>query len=614
MITDGLVVTGSSSLSRSSLELKEVSNSNLQFNKEENSITLKTKNRQQIPIVNDKSYIKTDNNYLIYSEDKKTLLTVSDFLSGTPIQLTTNTPNYKYTFCLNFSESVELNTINLVLNNKTKSYPLISEIYIINNSNKKEYLTILNTSTTSYNMDENRVKDNNYNILFDNISTNTIYISLEDKDDVDLILESLNCYKHEYEVTGEVVFGPVVSTYPILKASLEASGDTNNAEFYISHNKEDWVQVVLASEISKTNKLSKIIAYNTVSSQSYKTSQDVKELYLKVKVTQKESNITTNKNIVSSDNFYSNAYTYKTNNVNVSTVYKTDNNLFFGGSSYQTSLTITNTQAPQISYYLTDGIYKVKGFLTTNQSVTTKDSLNNVTTKSNYLKVNGTVINATDFNPTTATVYGYVVKTLSNTYNTLTEGEVVLPLYEEYSKDVYTIRQNNKEIKIDLSLGFITSSISVLFIVAPNLPVTLHDSTGKEILKLTPFLINDITYVSLIKDGLFIEPISINGFVFNPMYPLLLNNENEYGLLDSKFNCIAPLLQLDSYHSLYKEKIETTTQLSKENGNTITLVNSNAVERYTQLTEEYVKAYTKSRAIKLKNKHIKKGTLRITIK
>ena len=60
------------------------------------------------------------------------------------------------------------------------------------------------------------------------------------------------------------------------------------------------------------------------------------------------------------------------------------------------------------------------------------------------------------------------------------------------------------------------------------------------------------------------------------------------------------------------EKLETSLEISKENKNTLTVTDDLIKDKYTKSTKESIEAFTKSRAIKLKNKHIKKGSLRIT--
>ena len=608
MITDALVITGNSRLSKSSLELSIDENNNIAFESNTNSVSLSIKNKISVPLINNKTYLKSDSNYLTYSPDTKTLLSLPDLLKGNSVLFRSSTATYKYTFALKLTQRTDINLLNIKLNSSTKSYPLLSEVYILKNNSKK-YITILNNQDTTYSLDENRVKNNDYKLLFDSVFTDTLYFTLEDRENIDLVLDSIGCYKNEYESTGEIILGPVVSTYPILKASIEAKGDTANSSFYISHNKKDWVEVILPTEVSKTESKNKIISYNTVSGTSYKTDKDVKELYLKIILNKKDNTNTSNSTKTTlSNTLYSNTYSVPKTTI-ACTVYEKKNNIFYGGTSYESKLNIDNLLPSQISYLITEGVYKVRGFNKTKNSIIYTDQVNNVTLNTNPFKVGSEHINANIINPTTTTVYGYLIKEVRKTYNTLTEGNVVLPLSDNFAKDIYTVRQNNQEIKVDLSLGYIASSLNVIFSCNKD-TITLHDSTGKKIKDLTPFQILDEYYVSLIEEGLFILPEATD-INFNSLHPLVLNTDNEFGLLDSKLISSSTLLPMTKYYIICKDKIETDINISKENGNTITVIDTLELNKYTEHCKETIKPYGTSRAIKLKNKNIKKGSLRI---
>ena len=214
----------------------------------------------------------------------------------------------------------------------------------------------------------------------------------------------------------------------------------------------------------------------------------------------------------------------------------------------------------------------------------------------------------------TSVVYGYVINHVKRTYNTLTDKNIVLSLKENYAKDIYTIRQNNKEVKVDLGLGFISSSIAAVIGTTEKGTVSLYDSTGRYVKELTKRQFDDFHYVSLIEDGLFEVPqlTSKETLKFNSLYPIRLNEEDEFGILDNNIFCVQSLVDFEKYSKLTMEALETKLEISKENKNTLTVVDDLVKDKYTESTKESIEAFTKSRAIKLKNKHIKKGSLRIT--
>ena len=98
----------------------------------------------------------------------------------------------------------------------------------------------------------------------------------------------------------------------------------------------------------------------------------------------------------------------------------------------------------------------------------------------------------------------------------------------------------------------------------------------------------------------------------NTLYPIRLNESNEFGLLDGKLTSVKSLVDFNEVSILSREEIPHSLTISKENKNSLSLTDTLLKDKYTESTTETVEAYLKSRAIKLKNKHIQKGSLRIT--
>ena len=570
MITDALVVTGRSSLSKTSLELNTISSNNITFNRELNNIRLANKDVYKIPLQNNSSYIQTENTYNIHSVDNSSLMSLGNLLSGTPVKIVSSNKSYRYTFCLEFPTRLDINSLNIKLNLKTRSYPLLSEMFLIDTENKRQYITILNTMKTSIDLDEKRVQENDYDLLFDTVNTNKIYFTLEDRNNSELTIDSISVKKVDYHSTGEIVFGPIASTYPILKAAIEAKGDLEGSEFYISYNTKNWIRVVLPTEVSKTDIASKIVSFNTVSRDSLKVQGEVKELYLRVVLNHKKIESSKNNTTYKSEGFYSNTLIYPLNEKPENgSVYQTIDSSFYGDKTYLTNINTSELREPEHNYIYLNGNYKIKGFVLTNHSYTDNETISNITVSSSYKKVNGDKIDASSFNPLTSTTYGYVVNKIKRVYNTLNDKNIILSLKNEYSKDIYTIRQNNREIKVDLGLGFITSSISAVIGVEEEGRVLLFDSTGKEVKELTIREFDTFHYVSLILDGLFEIPklLDKEELIYNDLYPIRLNEDKEYGILDSKIICVQSLIEFEEYSKLHLEKLETNLSLSKENKN-----------------------------------------------
>lgn len=612
MITDALVVSGRSSLSSSLFSTKIISN-NLNINNDSSTLTLAYKTARNYAINAQKSYIQTENNYSIYNSTKSTLSSFSDLIKGNPILLETTDQYFKYTLALSLDSKGPVSCIDLELSLNTSSYPLISEIYYINDNNKKVYCTIMNSSEKQYNLDIDRQKNNVYTILLPNVKTNRIFITLEDKDKTDIIINKIGVRQLSYEAEGEVVIGPVVSSFPILKASVEALGDVDYANFFISPDNQTWYELAAPTELSFTENLDKVIAFNTVGINSLKANKDFKELYLKVKLRRILGN--------EAENFYkttrrelgANTTFIEDNPVDM-TVYEIKEPIHYGATTYKDSVTSANLFIDTLSYTESKGEYFVRGFVETSNSITPKTDKRDLNITTKPLKVGADNLEATSFDPVSANVYGFAITKKTGKVNTRITEDVVLLLSTDYSKDIYTIVQNDKEIKVDLSLGYISSCLEAIIIVAEEGEVILFDSTSRRIKTLTIRKTGEVNYINLIDENLFQIPIVDEGITLNSLYPIKLNSETEYGLKDNKIVAKDFILTFNDLGRLSSEIIDFDIKLSKENGNRLVILDNVLKERYTEYSEEVIPAYTGVTVVKLKNKHIKKGSLTLSIK
>ena len=91
-------------------------------------------------------------------------------------------------------------------------------------------------------------------------------------------------------------------------------------------------------------------------------------------------------------------------------VYQRVSSTFYGESTFQTSADTSTLREPEHDYITISGSYKVKGFENTDYSYDPNIAVNNVGVVSSYKKVNGDRIDASEFNPLTSVVYGYVIQ------------------------------------------------------------------------------------------------------------------------------------------------------------------------------------------------------------
>lgn len=608
-ITDALVVSGRTSLSKSILNLT-INSSTLNLNRDDGSLTLKYRDKNNYTISSSKSYITTDNKYTILNSDNSSLSSFDQLLKGDGINITTEDQYFSFTFCLGLEEVSTISCVSLQLNKSTDSYPLVSEIYYISENNKKVYATILNSSDTKYDLDSNRQSDNLYNLLLPNIKTKKLYITLEDRNKTNLIIDSLKLKQLEYEDDGEIIVGPVTSVSPLLKASIEATGDSEYANYYISTDKNQWYEIINPTEISFDEDLRKVFSMNTVSNQSLKSNTDFKEIYLKINLKKILNKEKSSVNKIRSDQVSSSTSALKETQKQV-TLYKSNSNVYYGDSTSTINSLTKDAITSCLSYGRKGNNYFVKSFIDNDYSIGTNTSTNDLYLNNKGLKIGGENILANKFNPYFSNVFGYSVSSSTRTINTKTDSSNVFLMDSKYSKDTYLIRQSNKEISLDFSLGYISSCLEAICSVEEDKEVTLYDSTYTEIKKLSIRKNGSFSYIDLISEGMFVAPTS--ELELNTLYPLILNTSNNFSLLDNKIYCSKAVITLNNIGKLYKEKLDFEINLSKENGNSIYVTESNMLNKYTESNTEVIKAYNENRVIKLKNKHIKKGSVTLRL-
>lgn len=609
-LTDALVVSGRSSLSKSIFNLDVISSS-LNLNKESGSLTLNYKTDRNYSINTKKSYIQTDNKVSIYNKDKSSLASFGDLILGMPIVIETPDQYFKYTFALALEAKVVVSCLDLELDLTSSSYPLISEVYYINDNNKKVYCTILNSSDTKYDLDAERQKDNVYTILLPNIKTNKIFITLEDKDKTSVSINKIGARKLSYEAEGDVVLGPIVSNYPILKASVEALGDIDNANFYISPDLETWYEVAAPDDVPFTKDISKIVAFNTVASESLKREKDFKELYLRVRLVRKLDKESSSYLKLGRQTLTTSTTPLEGEPAEI-TVYEISDVTHYGATTYRETVQGSKLFTNEFSYVESKGSCYVRGFVENSYAITQSSEMLNVNITTKPLKVGADAIDAIGYEPLSANVYGYVVTSKPDRINTKVDDNIVIELKKEFVKDIYSVVQDDKEIPVDLSLGYITSALECIVSVEPEKEVFLYDSTAKLVKQLTIHPFKDGYYINLLEEDMFDLPLC--SLSFNPIYPLRLNSANEFSLKDSKIISKDHLISFDSISKISTERIDFSINLSKENGNKIVLLDATLKNKYTENSIEVIKAYNATTVIKLQNKNIRKGSLILSVR
>lgn len=612
-VSDVLVIQGNTKLSKLTTELPILSRKGIDFNSKTNTIQLSKVSEYNYQINAKQSYILSpSNNYTILDSTNGNISSLQDFLSlSNSVILKSSDRAYKYTFSLSLSSKSLINNIQIVLDKATESYPLISEIYYINDDNQKVNCFILNSQSNSIDLDLYRQEDNKVNLNLHPFQSSRVFITFEDFSRSELSLKALELQRVKYESEGEITFGPLISELPLLKASLSASA-SEGVKYFISHNNNDYLELIRSEDIDIKSNASKIVRYNTVNTNSISSNTDIKQLYLKIKMIALDAG--ENEDLVKyrRESFSSSFHTIYNNTLKDSVVYSDLDLLSYGATKRYMSYPIHKAIEKSTVKIEENGRVKVKGFIDSEISYSSVTDVLapelKVTTLP--LKTGGTAISCAELDPYSVNLYGYILnKNRQKDFNTDSK-DIVLKLKDEYSKGIYRIRQGNKEIEVDLSLGYINSCSDVIIVVEDK-ETLLLDELGNIVKNLSLYVIDEIFTINLVKENLFELPLSINK-EFNMEYPFVLNTIKSFSIENNQIVNTERLIDLSNVYTLSTEKIDTSIKISKENNTQVVVEDLNLLTRYTKEGKDFVSAFTTTKAIKLKNKNIKKGSLNLT--
>lgn len=585
-------------------DFKEVSNSNVIFNKNNNTFKLKSIVSSKLQSKEGKNYFISNKTVRIFDRSKTQLKTIDDMLiKKEPVVITTKENNYTYTLSLNFNSIVNLNNLQLKLNEQTVSYPNISEIYYINNNREKVNIRILNNNKYSFNLDTNKNISNLYEIDIDSIETDNINIVLEDIG-LDLIIDNLECFYTEYAKEGSIVLQALSSEYPVLKVGLEGTDDSNNIKFSVSHDAKSWLPIELSNtyNIEQTNK---VISYNTISNNTVRVEYDVKNIYIKIDIKASQQIIENyekvNREIYNSSSFDTKLYDY-----NEYSLYETNDAINFGQTTENNGLNFKDL-FNKGEYVIINNKYYIKGFKESDISKDINSTYYNssISLKNNYKRISGTTIKFNDIDISTKEIFKFNIRKLTKNLNDQDNTKYVLPLKEDSFQSIYYLKHNNKEIEIDLTAGFINSTLDVLYCLEGEGKVYLLDHNKNLIKELPTFkeVIDNVEYslVSLLDSGLFetIQNIS-------KTYPLSYLKDYEVGLLNNKIEAYNKTLELELY-ALELKKLYNTDYISDINDNYSKIISN---EDYNTSVVEKVELIPKNiKQFKVLKSNIIKGSV-----
>lgn len=494
----------------------------------------------------------TDKKVRVFNKDKNKLMSLDDLLvRKQSINIVTEENSYKYTLGVMFNELTQLNNIKLKLNEETESYPHITEVYYINNRQEKKNVKILNNNLYDIDLDLIKNSENIYTIDIETVSSDNIYIVLEDHLN-ELILDELDVNYMEYPDEGYIILEAISNEKPILKVGLELDGQTK-AE--LSHNLTDWVGIDISNTYA-LEKHDKVVAYNTINSKSIKTEEDVKKVYLKLTLSSLTEVFTPlakiNKSSFVSGTFDSGLLRYDSYSL-----YENSASNYYGKLSTHNRFDFRDLY-DNGEYLIVDNKYFVKGFIDSEISKSPKSqyTYSPVSLKTKEVKVSGDLIDYPNIDISTKEVYSTTIEKITRNLIDSSSLKLVLPLKEQWRNTKYYISQGNDVIPVDLSLGYINSAIDVLYVVRDE-PVYLLDYFKTKVKELPRFTLDDIVCVSLIE--------MFEGSV-SKTYPITPLQDDELGFLDNAMESFNKDRELTLY-SLSTKKLYTKDNISHKNTN-----------------------------------------------
>lgn len=326
-----------------------------------------------------KSSIASLEKYTLTTTDKKKTDIDSFLKSG--VDTIVSFPNNRYTFNLNLSyNSLEqINNIDIQLGLLTNSYPIINSIKYIDKDNVEQTALILNNTSTSYDLDYNREQDNLYSIEISPILTDQIIIEFTSKTQSNITFKDVKTsFKKEVE-QGTVTLGPIHTNTPLLKIAIDTDDISTGSSFEFSTDLEYWIPLESSSIITDQSN-TKILSFNTINSNSIKSTEDLYTFYIRINIASTVlTNSDTNINIYNTfrENNSMNNDTLDLVEDNLFSVYKVRNSDFIHGDyQYIESLNIKDFSLDVVEYLEVNGIPKVLGLVDTPYSITKNTTIN----------------------------------------------------------------------------------------------------------------------------------------------------------------------------------------------------------------------------------------------
>lgn len=530
-------------------------------------------------------------------------------------KFTVESLNITINYNLIYSKISKINQIVIELPLDTEVYPTLSGLKYLSTKSSNSYLPIKfqNTSSTIIDMNESRKIGNVYIFDIEPIDTKEIIFEINSKDFRYINISKIETKYVERVLEGSIVLGPIVTDEPILKASISSEKSTDNVKIELSHDQFVWFEMVDTGRINLENNR-KILAYNTVNNSSIKTVEDVYNIYLRLTL----SSETIDNDIVYPFEDFREDGSITTDlklldPTRVSAFRINNDDFYYGSYSYSNSSNITNNMKIDIEKLSISGSLLVRGFDETIYSYGIKPTItNSVEVKLRHKRLNAsTGIDASSFDSVSSKLFDMLTIPINGEININSEKSIVFKLKEK--EDTYRLvaNESKRHISYDINSNFLNSSFNAL-IQVPYEDINLLDSLGNLIKTLKK---ENHLHIKNNEENFYFVNLSeslytitdVRDYIFNPLYPLVALNQNEFSLEDNQIVLGSKNIVEIKGFKINKIEINKTLLVSYQNGNTWERIDPLYTYHHTQVDRDNIE----KTVIKLNNRSIEKGTLKI---
>lgn len=399
---------------------------------------------------------------------------------------------------IKFSEVTPINGLKIKLSNISSVLPLITKILYVTRDNNLVELNYVGDVTSKIASSESEY--GNIFIQAEQISAAGIIIQIEQnypdivngKDRYTIGLSNLEIGYYESVDSGYAIFGPYNSSSPILKMAyssdiVDTSGGSN-ASLSFSSNNKSWIALNNVSKITEN----KILNINNISNDAVFFDKPVKQFWLKLEVNAYDasSNVGKYRRPIIDNSQYGQNILLNENNTFTS-IYE-DDGFYYGSTS--TNNIIPNTALFEFAksdkgyYDLSEEAEEYTSFSRYAFPIVEQSNKASIYSRESILIETAKLLKMTT--PTTIVVYlnGVNVFDLTRKY--------VIKVKDDMSHGLYELHLDDEIKYIDVSLGFVMSTMATLF-KTTNTSATLIAPDGQTYI-IEAITIADTKYISLI--------------------------------------------------------------------------------------------------------------------